>query len=207
MNTTRHGKIARLPKAVRDELNRRLENGQPGRQLVAWLNGLPEVQAVLAADFGGKPVREQNLSEWKQGGYRDWVTQQEALELAARLGEDAAELGAADRPPLTDKLAQWLAVRYAAAVHVLAATEANPESEWQRLREFCADIVELRRGDQSAERLRLQREWLALDQANTEQAREKLFWEWTKRPDIREKLYPNRGGGLTPEMIERIEKE
>jgi hypothetical protein len=108
-------KTARLPKAVRDELNRRLENGQPGKQLVTWLNGLPEVQAVLAADFGGKPVREQNLSEWKQGGYRDWVTQQEALELAARLGEDAAELSAADRPPLTDTLALWLAARYAVA--------------------------------------------------------------------------------------------
>ena len=24
------------------------------------------------------------------------------------------------------------------------------------------------------------------------QAKEKEFWEWTKRPDIQEKLYPNR---------------
>ena len=45
----------------------------------------------MAAEFDGKPIREQNLSEWKQGGYRDWMAQQEALEMAERLGENAAE--------------------------------------------------------------------------------------------------------------------
>ena len=38
---TRHGKIARLPLEVREELNRRLENGEPGDRLVEWLNGMP----------------------------------------------------------------------------------------------------------------------------------------------------------------------
>jgi len=107
----------------------------------------------------------------------------------------------------TDALAQWLAVRYAAAAHALAAAEASPEKEWRRLREFCGDIVELRRGDHSAERLRLEREWLALDRANTDQAREKLFWEWVKRPDVREKLFPNQRGGLSRATIEKIERE
>ena len=79
MNPTRNGKIARLPRAVRLELNRRLDEGEQGKKLVVWLNALPEVQAIVAAEFGGKPIREQNLSEWKQGGYRDWVAQQEAL--------------------------------------------------------------------------------------------------------------------------------
>ena len=31
---TRNGKIARLPRALRDELNRRLQDGQPGVRLV-----------------------------------------------------------------------------------------------------------------------------------------------------------------------------
>ena len=35
------GKIGRLPKAFRDEVNLRLENGQKGPTLVAWLNSLP----------------------------------------------------------------------------------------------------------------------------------------------------------------------
>jgi hypothetical protein len=34
--------------------------------LVEWLNGLPAAQAVLAANFGGRAISTQNLSEWKQ---------------------------------------------------------------------------------------------------------------------------------------------
>jgi hypothetical protein len=74
-------------------------------------------------------------------------------------------------------------------------------------RVLCQGIAELRRGDHSAERLGLEREWLALDRVNTEQAREKLLWEWIKRPDIREKLFPDQRGGLTPATIEKIERE
>jgi hypothetical protein len=37
MNLTRNGKIARLPLAVRQELNRRLDEGEQGKKLVAWL--------------------------------------------------------------------------------------------------------------------------------------------------------------------------
>jgi hypothetical protein len=60
---TRNGKIARLTRPIRDELNRRLQDGEPGVRLVAWLNGLPETQKILQVDFGGRPISEQNLSE------------------------------------------------------------------------------------------------------------------------------------------------
>ena len=159
MNTTRTGKIARLPSAIRNQLNLRLQNGERGRHLVAWLNTLPEVKAVLAAEFAGRPIREQNLSEWRKGGYRDWLLQQEALHFAHRLAKDATELQPKGRPPLSDTLAFWLAARYALATRTLAALD-SPD-HWRQLREFCADVVELRRGDHTAERLRLDREHLA----------------------------------------------
>ena len=57
----RIGKIARLPREIRQTLNLRLREGDNGHILVAWLNSLPEVQAILAAQFGGAPIREQNL--------------------------------------------------------------------------------------------------------------------------------------------------
>ena len=60
----RQGKIARLPKAIRDELNRRLANGRAGREVLAWLNALPETQAVLA-EFDGKPISDPNLTRWR----------------------------------------------------------------------------------------------------------------------------------------------
>jgi len=52
---------------------------------VAWLNSLPEVQAVLARDFEGKAIREQNLSEWRKGGYRDWQAKSEWLQMVQRM--------------------------------------------------------------------------------------------------------------------------
>jgi hypothetical protein len=54
--TTRNGKIARRPKAVRHELNCRLSEGEPGASLGEWLNGRDEVKTVLAARFGGRWV-------------------------------------------------------------------------------------------------------------------------------------------------------
>jgi hypothetical protein len=105
---SRIGKIARLPSAVRDELNRRLRDGERGNRLVAWLNGHPQVQAVLTAQFGGRAINEPNLTAWRQGGYAEWWQDQEVLELAGRFVKDpAAVLGAlaargangADRPP------------------------------------------------------------------------------------------------------------
>jgi len=46
---TRNGKIARLPAAIREELNQRLFDGEPAKPLIEWLNGQPRVQAVLKA--------------------------------------------------------------------------------------------------------------------------------------------------------------
>jgi hypothetical protein len=76
-SAARNGKIARLPREVRERLNRRLEDGEQGKKLVVWLNEMPEVQAVLATEFRGKAINGQNLTEWRQGGYRDWLAQQE----------------------------------------------------------------------------------------------------------------------------------
>ena len=83
MSTTHVGKIGRLPKYIRDDLGRRIEDGEPGKELVKWLNGLPRVKEVLQEQFGGRPITEQNLSEWKQGGHQEWLRHQEARVLSA----------------------------------------------------------------------------------------------------------------------------
>jgi len=182
MNLTRNGKIARLPLAVRQELNRRLDEGEQGKKLVAWLNGLPEVQAIVAAEFGGKAIREQNLSEWKQRGYRDWLAKQEALEIAERLREDATEWNAEGHASLTDTLALWLAARYAVATRRVA--ETGEREGWRLLREMCGDIVELRKGDHTAERLQIERERLELEKEKTEKRMREKIEEVTKQPGL-----------------------
>ena len=59
----RKGKIARLPLALRTELNQRLDNNEDGANLLNWLNALPGVPAMLARDFAGEPISKQNLYE------------------------------------------------------------------------------------------------------------------------------------------------
>jgi hypothetical protein len=73
----RVGKIARLPGEIRDTLNHRLHNGALGKELVAWLNALPEAQTVLAERFAGRPITEDNISAWRSGGFQDWRLEEE----------------------------------------------------------------------------------------------------------------------------------
>ncbi len=109
---THKGKIGRLPLAIREQLNRRLQDGEIGRDLVVWLNSAPEVQTVLKAEFGERPVNEQNLSDWKTGGYEDWLVHQDTMAQVCQLVANAKELGGACNTPLSELLATCLAARY-----------------------------------------------------------------------------------------------
>ena len=160
MNLTHNGKIGRLPKAVQEQLNHRLQNGEKGRGLAAWLNSLPEVRAVMAAEFEGKTIREQNLSEWRKHGYKRWLRQQEALDMARQLAAESGELQPAGGPPLTDQMAVWLTARYLLAIRKLAEKNNSGEPDLKVLREFLRDVVSVRRGDHSAARLKIERERL-----------------------------------------------
>lgn len=160
---TRHGKIARLPHSIREQINRRLQNSDEGKQIVEWLNRLPKVRAVLKAEFDGQPVSEVNLSNWRLGGYRDWEAQQEALAAVRQFGADAAELTQAAGGQLADQLAVCLAARIALALQQLASDGDDPATQLQRLRQLCLDLVALRKGDHNAEWLRIEREKLELD--------------------------------------------
>lgn len=197
MNLSRNGKIAKLPKTIREELNRRLEDGEAAASLVKWLNRLPEVRAIQK-ESGSRPIREQNISEWRKGGFRDWLAKQEALELAAQLGEDAAELNVEGRPPLTDTLALWLTARYAVATRQVAAAEGA--EGWRLLRELCTDIVELRRGDHSAAKLKLEQDRLKEAREKTEEEVIEFFRQWAGNPKVRAAIC---GECLSPEENER----
>lgn len=157
--TTRNGKIARLPRAIREQLNRRLDDGEEGKGLVEWLNALPEVQSVLAGSFGGRAISEQNLSEWKQGGFAEWQRHQEAHERIRRLTERARDLDeAADGLEIGDRLASVLAAELAAAAGQLLEETTDPQERWQRLREVLEELRHLRYADHNALRVRIEEE-------------------------------------------------
>jgi len=159
---TRHGKIARLPHPIREQINRRLQNGEANKRTAEWLNTLPEVTSLLGAEFDGQPINEVNLSNWKLGGYRDWEAQQEALEAVRRFGADAAEINQATGGQLADHLALCMTARIAVALQQPAAEGEDAAAQLQKLRQLLADLVALRKGDQNAQWLRIEREKIDL---------------------------------------------
>jgi len=202
---TRTGKIARLPRDLREQLNRRLADGEPGIHLVEWLNRLPQVQQTLAECFSGREISEQNLSEWKQGGYRDWEARQETLAQARELAADAKEISEAADGSLADHLAMTLTARYAGLLSGWDG-EANDEfrQKLRALRWLSQDVVELRRGDHSAPRLKLEQDQLKEKQEWSEEELVSHFLRWAKNSKVREQICEN---CLSPEEKERRMRE
>ena len=107
---------------------------------------------------------------------------------------------------ITDAVAAWLAPQY-----LLAAQAKLPAMDgagrYEVLRLFTQDSATLRRGDHSAARLQLDRERLAFERQCARRARLSEFWKWTKKPEIKRKLWPPRKGGISRTTLRKIERE
>jgi hypothetical protein len=145
------GKIARLPKHIRQQLNRRLEDNQPSDTVLPWLNALPSVQKILAAQFNGAPISHQNLSNWTATGFRRWQQKQEPLALIAELGEDAADFSSAAGARIARGAA---AIAAAQILDFLKSIPKNKRSPRHALQAANA-ITALIKADQNNVRLKL----------------------------------------------------
>jgi len=178
----RIGKIARLPRAVRAQLNSRLQDGAEGKQIVQWLNSLSEVKQLLADKFDGRPISEQNLSDWRQGGYEDWLAHQDITAQAAELAANQQELAAVlPGQSLPDHLAAAVSFRYAAILAAQGLELDEPAlCQLKALGRMCQAVVKLRRSDQNAVRLKMEserwervREQMDSDRADTLKRRQR----------------------------------
>ncbi len=98
----RTGKIARMPVAIRNDVNRRLFENESGARIVAWINDQPEALKILDDYFGEEPVTPQNLSEWRKGGFQDWLRRREEVERIKDLSEYCLRLGDAAGGSISD---------------------------------------------------------------------------------------------------------
>jgi len=153
---TRNGKIARLPAAIRTALNQRILDGEQGQPLVEWLNGLPNVQAVLQAQFDGHAITENNLSQWRNGGYAAWETGERMADNVKSIMDGTTALKAAAKEALTDRMALMLAANMAIALQGLESMPDGIEKVkvWRELRigvlalkrsEFCGELLKIER--------------------------------------------------------------
>ena len=71
----RTGKIARLPKDLRDRVNAMLDDGVPYKTILAELDARRDRWPP-----GLTGINKMNLTHWKEGGYQDWRREREIRE-------------------------------------------------------------------------------------------------------------------------------
>jgi hypothetical protein len=155
------GKIARLPKTLREQLNRRLEDNEPSSDILPWLNGLVRVKKILASQFDGLPINDTNLSNWRTGGYERWEKKQEPLAHHKDLAEDARDFSRVSGDTLARGAASITAAR------ILKILEALPpeKSSSADLVKIAYAVAALFNADQNQVRLRFEKTRVRLHHA------------------------------------------
>ena len=216
---TRNGKIARLPKKIRDSLNIRLLDGEPGPQILEWLNGKYETQDMLDMLFDSRPINEQNLSEWRQGGYQDWLRDQQTSERVQRLAERAQDIDeASDGVGFADRLSSLLAAELADVIEKLGEI-ADPNERWRRLQEVSRELQRLRGQDHNARKLQMQQADWQRERDREKEKEEKreenkeknelihLFWASHRRPATAQLLGGGEYGKKWADWLFRVEND
>jgi hypothetical protein len=224
----RVGKIARLPEAVREEVCRRLQSGQLGPQILPWLNALPEVKSVLSEFFDGSAVNAQNLSDWRSGGFREWLDKRDRVHQTRELASYSIKLAQAAGGKISEGASAMLAGQLLEIMEGLRdlrekaeGRRQNEEGSAERLAGIAKAvdsvsraIASVRRGDhdaavleQNARRLAQKDKDIALAQAAFDQKlREYQDKVAAQKREIESALTTARSGGLTPDTLQRIEE-
>lgn len=129
MAKARQGKIARLPRVIRDGVNQRLADGQTAAEICAWLNAQPKVRAVLEKYFDGVDISPQNLSEWRGGGYLDWCARQEKEAQIRKLSELSYNLAKAGGSDLTAGAVAIVSAKIYDALELATGVDINPDED------------------------------------------------------------------------------
>jgi len=142
----RHGKIACLPRNLREEANQRLADRESGVKILAWLNMHPDVQPVLEREFGGRAINLVNLSAWRRGGYQEWRRHHYAVQRVERkMGQSPS--GGAAFLEITDELAREFAIEMKVTLQRALDSSKNPIKKWKYLQQGMREINALRMYD------------------------------------------------------------
>jgi hypothetical protein len=176
----RQGKIARLPQPIREKLNARLLQGDPASKILPWLNALDETKAVIEEDFEGLRISDQNLSEWRKGGYQDWLKRRDRLDHTRELAQFAVQLAKANKGSIAEGA---IAI---ASGHILELLEAcdgslDPESVGDLLNtlaKFQSSEAAKNRTELDREKLKRLDQQIALEKKKFQLQTGELFIKW-----------------------------
>ena len=126
---------------IRTELNVRLRDGQTGRVVLGWLNGLEPVRTVLAKEFKGAPVNDPNLTAWRTSGYVEWEEQETAL----KLGQELRGGVMSDEEAGMEVAFTAVTLKVAELSRFMMRKETEPEKQWEWLQRANRMLCRLRR--------------------------------------------------------------
>ena len=200
----RVGKCARLPKAIRDELNQRLQNGAIYRELADWLNTHPDRDTwenLRKAGLTG-PFNEENISAWQSGGHQDWLrAQRRTDEIKARSEASLAMVTALrEQGDGTLHITEANELILASQINE-ALSEFEPDSLKQLLRDKPAKFFDLANSIASQSNERIKREKLEL-----EFRKYRDLVEETKAKLLAATSAAKHEGGLSAETLREIEE-
>ena len=168
-------KIGRLPFAIRNAVAKMLRDGATARQVCEFVNASADF-ASLRRETGCGPLNPQNVTDWRSGGYIAWCREQQRAERLRALAESAYHIADATGNAPAGVGSSILAGR------LLDMLEHADDSS---VLELAGAVVNLRKGENDAARLELDRRRADLQRESLELERDKfrrqtceLFLKW-----------------------------
>src|ERR1044071_745997 len=93
---------------------------------------LPEVKQSLDDHFAGRPVSKQNLSEWRSGGFSEWLDRQDAGDFLTNLDDQSNPNPQTSSSSYTGRMALWLSLQYALAARASVPPTVDQPARWAR---------------------------------------------------------------------------
>lgn len=179
----RRGKIAQCPRAIREEVCRRLDDGQQGPEILAWLNAQPDVVKLIAEEWNGHAISDNNLSQWFKGGFQEWRTQQIGVEETQKLAEFSVKLAKATGGSMSEGAVALAGGKIMAALEGAQGKDLlNLVLGVSRLR---GKELDAERVGVSKEKVSLAREVVALDREKFERLAVGKFIDWAANEEAR----------------------
>jgi hypothetical protein len=133
-----------MPRVIRDEVNRRLADGQTSKSILDWLNNLPAACQILRDQFDAAPITESNLSDWRNGGFRESQQENQRQNNIQIILDAHPALIASVQGDLSDRIAVLFAAHMISELRELAL-EKDTENKALLWRELRMGLAAMRR--------------------------------------------------------------